>query len=299
MVNRILKFLLLVPALAVLSCVTAETPVTPPGSGSSRGAFIINEGAYPGPGTVSYYDRTGDSVDQNVVGTSANWVTPNDAKVVGNKLYVVVNGNAEIQILNAESFVHIGRIPTGSLPGFLSLIDTTRAVLANYNGTVCLIDIARDSVIRTSAPVVVFPGGIAAVNGKIFVSDLGYYVNPQNVVRVLDGTTLQTLDSIFVGTSPGMIVKGASSRCYVSCAGVWPGKGKVYALDAATDRVTDSVTVGVGPSDISLVNQFLYVLHADHVMRLASTPLSVMDSSFVTRGTGLYFYAMQADPGTG
>jgi hypothetical protein len=64
----------------------------PPHS-SGHGVFIVNEGSYPNAGTVSYYNITGDSVFQNVVGADAGWVTPNDIKVVGKRAYIVVNGN--------------------------------------------------------------------------------------------------------------------------------------------------------------------------------------------------------------
>jgi YVTN family beta-propeller protein len=299
MKNRYLSFALLSTCALILSCTTAETP---PGSGlpgSGNGAFIMNEGVYPGYGSVSFYNRTNDSVYQNVVSINAKWVTPNDGKVVGNKLYVAVNGNDTIYILNSQSFAVTGRIHIPGGPGFLDIIDSTRGVIANYDGTVCLIDLVHDVVIGTTLPVVTFPGGIVGINGKILVSDEGYYPTYSNIVRVLDGTTLQVIDSIYVGTAPGMIAKGVSPLCFLVCGGVYPAKGKVYTINTTADVLIDSTAVGVGPSDISYLNHSLYVLHGDRVMRLNSIPLSVGDSAFAVRGSGLYYYAMAADASTG
>src|SRR5213594_2956270 len=110
--------------------------VTPPPQ-SDRGVFIVNEGAFPNPGTVSFYNITRDTVILAAIGISTNWITPNDAKVVGRKLYVVVNGNDRIEIRDAATFQSLGSIqlPSGSAPGYLWIYDSTRAFVANYNGT--------------------------------------------------------------------------------------------------------------------------------------------------------------------
>ncbi|MBX2991879.1 MAG: hypothetical protein KF749_12025 [Bacteroidetes bacterium] len=277
-----------------------NNPVVPPPPQSDRGVFIINEGAWPNPGSVSFYNISKDSVFASVIGPSAGWITPNDGRVVGGKLYVVVNGGDKIYIRNAETFQALDSIalPSGSGPGYLAVVDSTRAYVANYNGTVSLVNLATRTVVRTGSPIVTFPGGIAVNGDRVFISDYGFFPGFSNIVKVLDGNSLAVVDSVRVGLAAGSMVS-SGNRVYVVCANSFPAKGKVFALNASNASVVDSITVGDGPSDIAVRNQTLYVLHYDHVMRLGTNPLSVGDSLFIRISNAIYFYSMQADDVTG
>lgn len=189
--------------------------------------------------------------------------------------------------------------PSGTSPGFMETVNNSKAYTANYSGTVSLIDLYSDSVITTSGHLVAFPGGIVAASGKVYVSDFGLYPNLHNMIIVLDGTTLAVIDTIHVGIGAGMMAKNSAGSVYIVCAGSYPAPGTVYAINTVTDAVTDSVAVNVGPSDIAVLNQSLYVLHGDHVMKLSTSPLSVADTSFITLSNGLYFYALNADESAG
>src|SRR5712692_7961115 len=295
------RVLTLFAFLSLLSCRKVDTGTNPaPPAQSDRGVFIINEGAFPGPGTVSFYDISRDSVIGTVVGTSANWQTTNDGGVVGNKLCVVVDGNVKIEILNAATFQPEGTItfPAGSMPGFITTVDTTWAYVANYNGSLSEVNLIQQLVVRTSGRVVSFPGGIAFAAGRVFVSDVGSYVNPNNVIKMLDTASFNILDSLRVGRSPGMMAKSPSGILYVVCAENYSSPGKIYAVNTNSDIVFDSTTVGVGPSDIAIKAQSIYVLHSDRVMKLSAIPLSVVDTTFIrlTPAEGLYFYALAIDP---
>ena len=187
----------------------------------------------------------------------------------------------------------------GTSPGFLEVADNTTAFTANYSGTVSRVNLLSNSVVTTSGHVVAFPGGIVTASGKVYVSDYGLYPNYKNIVIVLDATTLNVLDTIDVGVAAGMMVKDSSGFVCIVCAGSYPSKGKVYTINTVTDAVVDSVEVGSSPSDIAMRNHLLYVLHGDRVMKLTISPLSVVDTLFVSLSSGLYFYAMNVDVSTG
>jgi hypothetical protein len=266
-----------------------------------RGVFIINEGLFPNAGSIGFYNITKDSVIQSVVATSAGWITPNDGKVAGNKLYVVVNGGNKVYVRNAETFQPIDSIamPANSSPGYIWLVDSTKAYVANYNGTVSVLDLNQRIVVRTSSSVVSFPGGIAVGSGRIYVSDFGFYPNLKNRVKVLDPISLAIVDSVRVGVGAGSMV-AFGSRIYVVSSGSFPANGAVYAISTSSNAVEDSVMVGVGPTDIAFYRQSLYVLHSDRVMKLfAQSPMAVADSSFIPISNAIFFYAMQVDDVTG
>lgn len=278
--------------------ITDPPPPTPPQS--DRGAFIINEGLWPNAGSISFYNITKDSVFQNVIGASAGWITPNDGYVVNGRLYVVVNGGDKIYVRNAGTFQALDSIslPAGSGPAYISVIDSAKAYVANYNGTISIVNLSNRTVLLTSAAVVAFPGGIAVNGGRVFVSDYGLWPDFKNVVKVLDGNSLAVVDSARVGLAAGSMAS-SGNRVYVVCANNFPQKGKVFAINASNSAVVDSITIGDGPSDIAVRNQTLYVLHSDHVMRLGINPLSVADSLFIRLSNAFYFYSMQVDNVTG
>ncbi len=142
-----------------------------------------------------------------------------------------------------------------------------------------------------------FPGGIAFAAGRVFVSDVGY-VNPNNVIKIVDTASFTILDSLRVGRSPGMMANSSSGILYVVCAENYSSPGKIYALNTTSNIVFDSTTVGVGPSDIAIRAQSMYVLHSDRVMKLTAIPLAVVDTAFIrlTPAEGLNFYALAIDP---
>ena len=91
--KKFLSMLMLMSLSTVQSCrndnVTEPGPTPEPQA--ERGVFIVNEGSFPNAGSVSFYNIKKDSVIQAVVNSSSGWITPNDARVLGTKLYVVVN----------------------------------------------------------------------------------------------------------------------------------------------------------------------------------------------------------------
>lgn len=292
--------LLFLIAYSFTACRKIDTGTNPiPTPQPDRGVFIINEGAFPGPGTVTFYNITRDSVVGTVVGTSANWITPNDGKVVNNRLYVAVTGSDKIEILNAETFQSEGSIqfPAGTTsPALLYVVDSVKTFVACYDrqtydkGYVVEVNLVQKLVVRVSAQVIVFPGGISVVGNRVYVSDMGSFSIPNNKIKVLDAATLTILDSITVGVGPGMIVRGTGDTLYVVTS------GKVYAINTTVNTVIDSTTVGESPTDIVLRGQALYVLHSDRVMKLRANPLSVEDTAFIMLSGGLYFYALGVSP---
>lgn len=281
----------------LLSCREAGTPpennplVLP-----DHGVFIINQGAWPNPGSVSFCNVTLGMYVQSAIGTSANWITPNDAKVVGHKLYVVINGSDKVEVRDAVTLQSIATIPCapGSGPGFLCVIDSSRGYVANYDGTVSTIDLQHDSLRSTSGQLVTFPGGMVAASGKVFVSDYGFYSAPKNIIKILDASTLSVLDSVRVAAGVGAMASDGV-RVYAACAGVSTSNGFVYAIDVQTHTVVDSLGVGAGPSHIASYGQSLFVLQSTRIMKLDSSPLHVRDSAFVTLSNGLYYYGMDVD----
>ena len=201
------RFLLLtVFCVSFISCRDqSPTDSQPTAPQPERGVFIINEGLWPNAGSVSFYNIDSNTVTQSVVGPNAGWITPNDARVVGKKLYVVVNGGDKIYVRNADTFQPIDSVsfPAGTGPAYLWIVDSTKACVASYNGTISAVNLTTNRVSQTSIARVTFPGGIVVSGGKVYVSDYGLFPNLKNIVKVFDLSSLTVMDSIRVGVAAG------------------------------------------------------------------------------------------------
>jgi len=187
----------------------------------------------------------------------------------------------------------------GTFPGFISLLGDTVAFEVGYNGTVSRIDLLHDSVTATGPQVVAFPGGIACVGGSVYVSDYGSYLTPGKTVVVVDPAHLTAIDTLPVGSRPGMLTSDGGSMLYLSCLESSFERGRIYSISSSTRMVTDSILVGGGPSDLRVRNGALFVLHGGRVWKLGVHPLTIQDSSFITMTAGINYYSMGMDPANG
>lgn len=282
-------------------CRTADTvsgPVTPqPGVG----IFVFSEGAYPNPGTIGFYNTSTDTILRTIVGSSKGWVTINDGKVIGRRVYVAVTGNDTVQVIDAETFQTIGGIglPAFTGPGFVAG-DTTMIFTANYNGSVSLIDPATISLVRSSTPQVSFPGGILYANGRVFLSDFGTYLPPTYVfvpgtsVLVLDPVTLALDTSIRVSDAPGSMAQ-ADGKVFVLCSGSSSSLPKIYQIHPGTFVLEDSLVLSGYLTDLATDGHSLFVLGRDSVAKIELHPLRIGQRPFITLSSGDYFYAMNVD----
>lgn len=283
--------IVLILQFIVSGCRTTDSVNGPIVPQPYRGMFILNEGAFPNAGTVAFYNRERDTVIGGVVGTSAGWVTPNDARVIAQKVYIAVTGSDAIKIVDAESFGITGfiQLPAGSGPGFLAA-NGSRLFVANNNGTLSIIDTDKDSLIATTPPILSFPGGIAQANGRIFISDIALWPNIKNEVVVLDAGSGAIVDTLHVDNNPGQMVI-MNGRLFI----VATGTSRLYKVDPSTLTIEDTLELGGYPGDIGTNGRSLFVLVGDNVLKISPDSLNVINPAFITRNGGLYFYAMAVD----
>lgn len=286
-----MRVLVAIAALCIsfLGC-RSNTP-TPPlilPPGAAPGVYILNEGGFSGGGGASFYDLDADTVYHNAIEGSGSWVFPNDMKVVGSKGYVAVNGSDRIDVIDIPAQTVLGSIafPQYTGPGFLAVSGETLWV-ANYDGSVSIVDLRADTLVAKIPGVVGFPGGIAVAGGRVFVSDIGLFPAAGTWVHALRPGSPIERDSVHVENAPGPLVE-MGGKIIVVCTGT----SMVYRIDPATLGLVDSVQLDSYVSDCASDGEFLYVLSADSIAKLDDNPLTILYSSLVGRSGGSYFYAL-------
>jgi DNA-binding beta-propeller fold protein YncE len=288
-------------ALTFASCREASTVSVNPPPASAAGAYVVNEGTFTAGGSLSYYDAQRDTMFNDVI--ASDWIFPNDLKVVAGKGYLAVNGSDRVDVIDLGTN-HIGKsihTPQFSGPGYLAGAGS-ELVVANYDGTLSLITTADDSLRGTSGPVVAFPGGIAVLNGRAFVSDFGTYVSnqfvPGHFLKVVSPATLQVTDSVRLSDAPGSMTV-LNGKLFVVCAGTQSVQPRLYQVDPATHLAEDSLLITGAVSDIATDGHSLFVLEANGVGKFDVQPLRTVASPFITRAGGIFYYALAADAASG
>ncbi|MDD4921007.1 MAG: YncE family protein [Bacteroidales bacterium] len=193
--------------------------------------------------------------------------TGNDMQRYGSKIYLVVNASSQIEVLNARTGKSIKQIPlfngaTARQPRYITFWED-KAYVCSFDGTVARIDTASLEV-ETYVSVGRNPDGVAASNGKLYVSNSGGldYSNElgyDRTVSVVDLSGFTVTKNITVGINPGKIkadiygyVYVLSRGDYASVAGVW------QRIDTRTDQVVATYNIPVTNFDFYGNLAYLY-----------------------------------------
>ncbi len=221
---------------------------------SPQDVIVVNEGNFgQANGSLSYINRSGKSVVNDIVGESNGGIITGDViqsvyhDDLYNRLLVVSNNDSRILILDDSSFVQTAVIETGlSLPRNILILDDriyvtnwnsdfTNAFIAKYNRS----DLSfRDNNTKTD------PGTeqIYTEDGiKIFVSN-----SFTNTVQVFGHGSFETIK---VGHSPSGMTSVYGGSINVICTDTFGGtNGWIYEIDNESLTVTDSVPLGIKPN---------------------------------------------------
>ncbi len=217
--------LILVVTLVSGSCENAPFEPAQEGFLFDRGVFVVNEGQFlSANASVSFIDPERDSV-QNHVFFRANGVPLGDVAhsmlISGEDAFIVVNNSGKIYRVGKRDMRFRGKITGLTSPRYIAM--------SNFGYT----------------------------GPRAYVSDLysGY-------VTVLDPLTGSKLDSIRISSSgerlssEQMILHG--NKLYIAC---WSYGNQILVVDTSTDRIVDSVTVGLQPNSLAVdKNGYLWVL---------------------------------------
>lgn len=192
----------------------------------SNGAYVVcggNESSNIN-GSLSYIDYNLGTASQNLFKAMNGrnlGLTPNDAVIYGEKMYIAVSGENTIEVVDAKTLKSLKQIKTTELMGadkgvmprhltayagciFVSTYGSSAADWSSYttsgNGYVAAIDTINYSIanIFTAGS---YPEGIAIANNKLYVANSDYSMGSKASISVIDlstGTDTPIVDASIV-----------------------------------------------------------------------------------------------------
>lgn len=279
--------------------------------------YILSDGNFSlNNSTLSVYDFTAKTLTADFFQAKNGRKlgdTGNDLKRYGSKLYVVVNGSSQVEVLDARTGLSLKQIPffngtTARQPRSIAFwLD--KAYVCSFDGTVARID-------TTTLEVMDFvevgrnPDGIAASNHKLYVSnsgglDYGSSLGYDNTVSVVSTETFTELKRIDVGSNPGKIKADNFGYVYVSVRGDYKSEPSCWvSIDAESDVVAARYDFAVTNFDLNGDKAYFYSYDETSkqstigVFNLLSK--TVVSNAFIADGTMLKTpYGITADPESG
>lgn len=232
------KFLVFVASiLTFFSCKKTETekPTTDGFSAPSSGLYIANEGQFMnGNGSITFYNGTLSSTVQDVFAT-VNGVALGDVcqsmKKIADKIYIVVNNSAKIEVVTASTMKRVATISGLMSPRYIFPISLSKAYVSDlYANKLSVINLNLNTVTNT----IDLNGSTEEMilyNGKVYVTNLNtpylYVINP---------TTDQLEDSILIGIGGNSIQIDSNNKLWVLCGGdyVTSTPASLHKVDPAT-----------------------------------------------------------------
>ena len=281
-------------------------------SGEIKGFFLLNEGNMgSNKATLDYYDYESGVYTRNIYPERNPGVAlelgdvGNDLGVYGGKLYAVINCSNLVEVMDAETAVHVAEIP---LPNCRYIVfDGGYAYVSSYAGAVefdpeyrrgyvAKIDTVTMQVVDTCG-VGYQPEEMAVVSGRLYVANSGGYMAPDydSTVSVIDLATFEIVNEIEVAPNLHQMKLGGDGMLYVSSRGDYYGlQSSTYIIDPSTDEVVEELEL-LPSSDMAVYGDYLYVIsHSwSNVSLDYRTGYAVLDTrdgvtvtrNFITDGT--------------
>lgn len=213
-------------SLFFVSCSDSDDNQTPLGT-YDNGVLILNQGGFNnGDAKVSYISNDF-TTQQNDIYSLVNpsltlGDTGQDIGLINDLAFIVLNNSNKIEVVNRYTMLHVASIITG---------------LSN-------------------------PRYISFSNGKGYVTNWGDGSNPSDdFVAVLNLTNYTVSNTIPVVEGPERIVE-KNNKLYVAHGGGFGFGNTISVINAATNTVETSITVGDVPNSLEIEGDNLYVICA-------------------------------------
>ncbi len=296
-------------AVLLTACDPKEN-ATPAGK-YENGVLISHEGPFnDGTGTVSYFNRTTKSVENDIFQAINGRPLGNIVQSVSihnGKAYVVVNNAGKIEVADAKDFKSVGVINGLAQPRYFLGINEQKAYVSQWGadgltGSVVVVDLNTNAVAKTIAT------GRGAermlkVNNNVYVTWEGGYGN-DNRVTVLDASTDAVVTNITVGDNPNSIQLDANNKIWALCGGLRdyanPARntvGSLVRINPASNTVELTLpfaSTNVSPEEMTInrARNALFYAYGGEVYRhdIGSTALN--PTAFIYRPV----YGLSIDP---
>lgn len=202
----------------------------------------------------------------------------NDIQIYGSKLYAVINVSNYIEVMDAKTAKHIGKI---EIPNVRYIkFHNGKAYASSYVapvefdqnarvGYVAEIDTTTLEVLRT-CNVGYQPEELAIVDNKIYVANSGGYMFPNydNTVSVIDLDEFKEIKKIKVADNLHRLRLTKYRELIVTSRGdYYEQPSRVFFIDLDKEEVTDTLDLAVSNLDIVGDSAYLYSVEWSHLTK--------------------------------
>jgi len=243
-----------------------------------QGFFLLNEGLLgSNKCTLDYYDYQSGIYHKNVYGDRNPGLVEelgdagNDLQIYGGRLYAVISGSGNVEVINASTVQHVGSV---SVPGCRYIVFQdgfayvsayrTKAVEEEQpvKGYIAKIDLETLEIAGT-CEVGYDPEEMVISGGKLYVANSGCQNEPDfdNTVSVIDLATFQVVKTIGVAFNLHRMELDPYGIIWVSSRGDYHDiQPCVYLIDTKNDQVIDGMEM-LPCSEMTQGGDSLYVLN--------------------------------------
>lgn len=278
----------------------------------SHGFYLLNEGMMnSNQATLDCYRYDSATYTRNIYSAANPGITQslgdvgNDLKAYGNRLYAVINCSNQVEVMELSTARHIGTIRCGNCRylcfhdgyGYLTSYAGPVSMEHTQRGYVLKFDTATLQVIDTCL-VGYQPDELAIVGDTLYVANSGGYMAPnyERDLSVIDLRTFSHVRRLPVAINLHRVRPDGHGGLWVTSRGDYMSVGsRLYYVDAALGRVTDSVDIAV--SNLCVTGDSLYLCASDfdyHTMQYAihyaivdNRTHQLLTRAFITDGTTL------------
>lgn len=254
MFKRYLLYLFAITIFAV-SCGDDNSTNPEPDPLETTSVYITNEGNFSdGNGSVTSYDPADGSTLQNAFEDANDRPLAGiiqSAHVVDDHMYLVINSENKIEVVDKESMESIGTIEMSISPTAIEVIDEETAFVTTLDyesqvDEVIVVDLSTMEETDQRISVGNSPRDIAAVGDWVYVTNNGDGYD--NTISVINPSTSEVEQTLEVGTGPSQMIVDNEDRIWVVCNGrvsyddsTEEVPGSIYLLDGQNGEILNSM----------------------------------------------------------
>lgn len=252
--NKCYLLFLLVTTIFVASCGDDSTsPETDPLEITS--VYVTNEGNLSdGNGSVTSYEPADGSSLQSVfedVNDRPLAGIIQSAHVVDDHMYLVINSENKIEVVDKESMESVGTIEMSISPTAIEVIDEETAFVTTLDyesqvDEVIVVDLSTMEETDQRIGVGNSPRDIVRIGDWVYVTNNGNGYG--NTISVIDPSTNEVEQTLEVGMGPSQMIVDNENRIWVVCNGrvsyddsTEDAPGSIYLLDGQTGEILNSL----------------------------------------------------------
>lgn len=245
----------------ILSACTKDpenpAPVTPGAELFKSGVYIVNEGGFGfGNASIDLFNRDSNKVFNDIFRTVNNRPLGDVAQsmsIVNNKGYIILNGSAKVEVINANNAQSMATINGFTSPRYMVAKDTSRAFVSDwFSNSVKEINLTTNTIVRSIA-VGEGPEGMCIVGNKLYVANCGGY-NLDSTISIINLTSNTVEKTLKVGDAPLAIQEDVNGNVWVLCRGSYGSdfaiidddtKGALVKINSQNDVISAKFEIGV------------------------------------------------------